>query len=169
MSAAKSTPKSRTAKASAKSTPSKAIPKAAGGAAASAGDRVGRGTRWTEDQVGLLMEAVKGSSTAKEAFESVARQLGKSTGTVQQKYYNLQKKAGGGTSRRGRRPAAGARSAPRAAAPSTSARGGGSGLPGVSDLRGLTVDELVGLATRVKAEVDRRRSELDAAAKLLSR
>ncbi|MCW2924019.1 MAG: hypothetical protein JWM98_1423 [Thermoleophilia bacterium] len=132
------------------------------------GDRIGRGTRWTEEQVSLLMEAVKGSTTAKEAFETVAKQLGKSTGTVQQKYYNLQKKAGGGTGRRGRRSASGARSAS-AAAPAPSSRGRATGgLPGATDLRTITVDELVSLATRVKAEVDRRKSELDAAAKLLS-
>ena len=72
--------------------------------ASAAGDRVGRGTRWSEEQVKLLLDTVKGSATAKEAFEAVAKQLGKSTGTVQQKYYNLQKKAGGGSGRRGRRP-----------------------------------------------------------------
>lgn len=125
--------------------------------------RGGRTTRWTDEQVRLLMDTVRRSSTAKEAFEAVARQLGKSTGTVQQKYYNLQRKAGGGGSgsRRGRRPAAGGGT-------STASAGAGrrSGAASEGDLRALSVDDLVNLASRVKTEVDRRRKELDAASAL---
>lgn len=144
--------------------PRRAASKATGtakAAAAKGSDRVGRGTRWTEEQVRLLLDTVTASSTAKEAFETVAKQLGKSAGTVQQKYYNLQKQAGGNAPRRRGRPAG--RSA--SARPATSATRTGA-MPDAATLRGLTVDELVGLATRVKAEVDRRRRELDAASKL---
>jgi len=129
------------------------------------GDRIGRGTRWTEEQVSLLLETVTSSRTAKEAFETVAKQLGKSTGTVQQKYYNLQKKTGAPSSRRRGRPAGSAKSTPSSV--SHRAPRQGASLPNANELRGLTVDELVSLATRVKAEVDRRRQELDAASKLL--
>lgn len=134
-------------------------------AAPKGGDRIGRGTRWTEEQVSLLLETVTSSRTAKEAFEAVAKQLGKSTGTVQQKYYNLQKQAGGGSGRRRGRPAG----STRAAATASSARSPrqANSLPTATDLRALTVDELVSLATRVKGEVDRRKQELDAASKLL--
>ena len=161
--------KARTRKASAaKPAATKPSAKAAGSASTS---RAGRGTRWTEEQVSLLMESVRRSSTAKEAFETVARELGKSTGTVQQKYYNLLKKrsGGGGTTgkRRGRPPGSSASTAPAARAGAGSARRPAVGsLPGTSELRALTVDDLVGLAQRVKAEVDRRKKELDAAAKL---
>ena len=134
-------------------------------------DRIGRGTRWTEEQVKLLMDSVKRSATAREAFESVAKQLGKSSGTVQQKYYNLQKKqAGGGAVRRGRPAGARAGAPAKAAANGRAAReraAGASGPLGATELRSLTVDELVGLATRVRSEIDRRRQELDAASKLL--
>ncbi|MCW2926877.1 MAG: hypothetical protein JWM86_845 [Thermoleophilia bacterium] len=146
-------------------------------AAASAGtERVGRGTRWTEDQVALLLETVGASRTAKEAFEAVARELGKSTGTVQQKYYNLQKANGTPAGRRRGRPrgaaasrAAGSNGAGSGASTTRGTRGAASGgaLPNATDLRSLTVDELVGLAQRVKSEVDRRRAELDEAARQL--
>lgn len=178
-------------RASASSTARKAAGTAAKGAAKSAakgaaraattkavtagGQRIGRGTRWTEEQVKLLLDTVGATDTAKEAFEKVARELGKSTGTVAQKYYNLQKGSGGsgnGGARRGGRPrgasasnrAGGARST---GASRTGATGGGS-LPTAPQLRDVTVDELTGLAGRVKAEIDRRRTELDAAAKQLA-
>ena len=104
------------------------------------------------------MDTVGASDTAKEAFEMVARELDKSSGTVAQKYYNLQKAAGGAASgaRRGRPAGSGA--ATRAAA---------GRVPSATDLRGLSVDDLVALTTRVRDEVERRREELDAAAKLL--
>lgn len=47
--------------------------------------------RWTEDQVKLLLDTVKTSDTNSRAFETVGRELGKSAGTVQQKYYSLQR------------------------------------------------------------------------------
>lgn len=135
-----------------------------------ASTRVGRGTRWTEEQVTLLLDTVKGSSTAKDAFETVARKLGKSTGTVQQKYYNLQKQRSGAPTRP--RTKAGAAAGPRgrgsSARTTTGTRGPAGDLPSAGDLRALTVDELVTLATRVRGEVDRRRQELDAASKLLA-
>lgn len=132
--------------------------------ATSTSKRIGRGTRWTEAEVQLLLDTVTASSTAKDAFEQVARELGKSAGTVQQKYYNMKRKAGG-PSRRGRRAATTrAASAPRASRGSASAA---IRTPSSADLRLLTVDELVALASRVRGEVDRRRSELDAAARQL--
>ncbi len=159
------------AKSAAKGTARTAAKGAAKGArktVAASGDRIGRGTRWTEEQVALLLDTVVSSPTAKEAFEVVARQIGKSAGTVAQKYYNLQKASGSpaGAKRAssGGRPAGRgpARSAGRPA--SAGARGG---LPNATELRVLTVDDLTGLAMRVKTEIDRRRSELDAASKAL--
>jgi len=131
----------------------------------------GSRARWTEEQIRLLNDTVKCSATAKAGFEAVAKQLGKSAGTVQQKYYNLQKQAGGGTKRRGRKPARPAGSANSGATAARQARvaaTSGATIPTVAELRAITVDELVGLATRVKAEVDRRRKELEAASKLLA-
>lgn len=130
-------------------------------AASKTSDRVGRGTRWTDEQVSILMDAVKGAGTAKEGFEQAAKQLGKNVGTVQQKYYNLQKKLTGG----GRRRAAGAPRTTTATA-STARAPRGAALPTATELRAITIDELVGLAQRVKAEVDRRKQEIDAAEKL---
>jgi hypothetical protein len=145
-----------------------AASKAASKAASAGGDRIGRGTRWTEDQVSLLLDTVKASSTAKQGFEAVATQLGKSTGTVQQKYYNLQKAAGGGSGARRRgRPRGGAAAARPATHAPAASRSSANGLPNATDLRGLAVDDLVKLTQLVKAEVERRSSELDAAKALL--
>jgi hypothetical protein len=132
--------------------------KASSKAAAAGGEQIGRGTRWTEAQVRLLMETVGASATAKEAFETVARELDKSAGTVAQKYYNLQKAAGGstGTARRGR-----------PAGSKATTRGVAGRVPTATDLRGLSVDDLVSLTALVRDEVERRREELDAASKLL--
>ena len=146
----------------------KGATKASSSAVAAGSDRIGRGTRWTEQQVRLLMDTVAKSDTAKEAFELVARELNKSAGTVAQKYYNLQKASGSGRSsssaKRGRPKGStsAARSGTRSATSTAS-----HGLPTATQLRVLTVDELVGLASRVKDEVDRRREELDAAARAL--
>ena len=101
--------------AAAKKTTKKAATKKT--AAPKGGDRIGRGTRWTEEQVSLLLETVTSSRTAKEAFETVAKQLGKSTGTVQQKYYNLQKKTGASSGRRRGRPAGAPKATAAAATP----------------------------------------------------
>ena len=152
------------AKGAAKTT-SKGAKRAASSAVAAGGDRIGRGTRWSEEHVALLLETVAANPTAKEAFEKVAGQLGKSAGTVAQKYYNLQKAAGGGATRKPGRPA-GSGSAGSGASRATTARATGT-LPTAAQLRTLQVDDLVGLATRVKGEIDRRRQELDAASRLL--
>lgn len=133
-------------------------------AVAAGGDRIGRGTRWTEDQVSLLLNTVKGSATAKQAFETVAKELGKSTGTVQQKYYNLQKAAGGSSAPRKRGRPAGSTNRSTSAAPRAASTGGTS----AAALRTMTVDELVTLAKNVKGEIDRRSAELAAASKLLA-
>lgn len=151
-----------------KSTKSASTKRSTAGSASSAG-KVGRGTRWSDEQVKLLQDTVKASATAKEAFEVVARQLGKSAGTVQQKYYNLQKAAGGGARRRPGRPA-GTKRTSAARATGTAPRSSRTGNAQIDaiDLRALSVDDLVGLASRVKGEVDRRRKELDAAARQLA-
>lgn len=130
--------------------------------AAKGAARVGRGTRWTDEQVKLLLDSVKASRTAKEGFEQAAKQLGKNVGTVQQKYYNLQKQVSGGAVRRrgSARRAGAAATTPRAAS------GRAATLPSAADLRVIPVDDLVALAQRVKGEVDRRRQELGAAAQL---
>lgn len=132
-------------------------------AAPKGGERVGRGTRWTDEQVSVLMDAVKSAGTAKEGFERAAKQLGKNVGTVQQKYYNLQKQLTGGTRRRA---ASGGRSGAAASSSTTARAPRGASLPSAAELRAITIDELVGLAQRVKAEVDRRKQEIDAAEKL---
>jgi hypothetical protein len=174
MSAAKARPKAKSAakgaarsaaKGAARSAAkgaAKAGTKTAKAAASAGGDRIGRGTRWTDAQVSLLLDTVKGSSTAKQAFEVVAKELGKSTGTVQQKYYNLQKATGGGAPRKRGRPAGSTNRATSAPARSSA------GTPNASALKTMTVDELVTLAKNVKGEIDRRRSELAAASKLLA-
>lgn len=123
--------------------------------------RDGRGNRWTDEQVKILMDAVAGARTAKEGFERAAKQLGKNVGTVQQKYYNAQKQATGGVRRGARRAAA---AGPAAARRVTSSAA--SALPSATDLRTIAVDDLVGLAQRVKAEVERRKQELGAASQL---
>lgn len=162
------------AKGAAKSAAKGAARAATTKAVSTGGQRIGRGTRWTEEQVKLLLDTVGATETAKEAFEKVARELGKSTGTVAQKYYNLQKGGGGsggdGGARRGR-PRGAAASTRQGGGGSTGTRRSGSGggsLPSAAQLRDITVDDLTGLAGRVKAEIDRRRTELDAAAKQLA-
>lgn len=144
-------------------TAAKGAAKGAAKTVAASSDRIGRGTRWTDEQVTLLLKTVTSSPTAKEAFEVVARQIDKSAGTVAQKYYNIQKANGS--------PASAARSGAKPAPRSTAGRPAGprtgGGLPSATELRALTVDELAGLAMRVKGEIDRRRSELDAASKAL--
>lgn len=119
------------------------------------GSRVGRGTRWTEEQVAILMDAVKAAASAKEGFERAAKELGKNVGTVQQKYYNLQKQLRGDTGRRGstgRGAAASGGSAPRRPE-----------LMSAAALRMITIDELGELAHRVREEIERRKQELDVA------
>lgn len=125
--------------------------------------------RWTERQVATLLKAVEASATAKAGFEVAASELGKSVGTVQQKYYALQRKARNDgevvAPRRRGRPAGSARRA--TVTPTTvPARVAPSRNGSADELRTLTIDELTSLAHRVKAEVERRRSELDAAARL---
>ncbi len=167
---------SRAAKGAAKGAARSAAKGAAKGAAktvAASSDRIGRGTRWTEEQVNLLLETVTSSPTAKEAFEKVAAQIDKSAGTVAQKYYNIQKANGGGTTsgsgaRRGRPAGSGTRGGAARSAGRPAGGGGGGSLPNAADLRVLPVDDLTGLAMRVKAEIDRRRTELDAASKALA-
>jgi hypothetical protein len=58
--------------------------------------------RWTEDQIQLLREEVAKGPTAQAAFERVAKKLGKSKGTVQQKYYAMKKASGTPTARQAR-------------------------------------------------------------------
>lgn len=124
----------------------------------------GRATRWTEQQVKLLRETVASSPTAREAFQKVAQELGKSPGTVQQKWYAMQRAAGKG---RGRGPSPRKASAARHRATSGGRPGrSGSANAGVGDLRALPIDDLIELARDVKAEIDRRRRELDEASKL---
>lgn len=146
-------------------TAAKGAAKGAARTVAVGGDRIGRGTRWTEEQVALLLETVTSSATAKEAFELVARQIDKSAGTVAQKYYNLQK-ANGTPARARRKSSTATRATGRTAGRPVGTRASG-GLPNATELRALTVDELTGLAMRVKGEIDRRQSELAAASKAL--
>lgn len=145
----------------------KGAAKAGTRAAVAGGERIGRGTRWTEDQVALLLDTVKGSATAKEAFETVAKQLGKSAGTVQQKYYNLQKQNGAGATPRRRGRPAGSTNRPARATGGATSRATAGGVPTAAGLRDLSVDDLVRLTQLVKDEVARRSAELDRAKALL--
>lgn len=119
----------------------------------------GRAPRWTESQVQLLRDTVQASATASEAFRKVAHELGKSPGTVQQKWYALQRAAGTGRSRVSQplRKSSQQRHRATPAAPHRAA---------TQDLRALPVDDLIALAREVKAEIERRRKELDEASKL---
>ncbi len=61
-----------------------------------------KSTRWSEGDVQLLRNEVEKGPSAKAAFERVAKKLGKTTGTVSQKYYNLKKSSGAPTARQAR-------------------------------------------------------------------
>jgi len=102
------------------------------------------------------MEAVKASPTAKAGFERAARELGKSVGTVAQKYYLLQRTAGTTRTRVTKR-AAGARSA--GAARAGKARDAVAGTT-PTELAVLTTEELARLAGMLRKEIDRRQGEL---------
>lgn len=106
-------------------------------------------SRWTEEQVALLNDSVAKSSTAREGFEKVSQQLGKSVGTVQQKYYSMQRQARGVS-----RPAPAPRSKP--VADST--------VSGV--LAELPMADLAKLALQVKNEIDSRQKALAEASSL---
>ena len=119
--------------------------------------------RWSAADVQLLSETVANSRTAREAFAKVAQLSGRSAGTVQAKYYQLQKQAGGAASRVGARrrsqPAATKAASPVAVRPSRTTTGS-------AGLRSMSIDELVSHAREVKSEIDRRRRELDDATRL---
>lgn len=53
-------------------------------------------SRWTDAEVQALRDAVAKAPTAKAAFDQVAKKIGKSPGTVQQKWYSMQRAAGKG-------------------------------------------------------------------------
>src|SRR4051812_853549 len=59
--------------------------------------------RWTDQEIKVLLDAVASSPTAKAGFENASKVLGKTVGTVQQKYYALKRKENGGR-KRGRKP-----------------------------------------------------------------
>ena len=46
-------------------------------------------TRWTSDEITMLMEAVESSRTASEAFKQVAKKTKRKPATVAQKYYAM--------------------------------------------------------------------------------
>ena len=127
------------------------------------GSRGGAPGRWTEEQVKLLLDTVRSTDVAKEAFEQVANELGKNVGSVAQKYYNLQRGATG--RRKGR--SAGPRGGGRAGRAAGASAAQGSVIPSERVLRDVTIDELVTLANSVKAEIDRRSQELETARELL--
>lgn len=132
--------------------------------------------RWSDADVKLLLDSVAASTSKLEAFRTVAESTGRNIGTVQAKYYALSKVgAGAGPGLRSTAPTpAPARSVRRRAASgratsnreAPTARAAQQPTAGIGDLRSLPVDELVALAHQVKAEVDRRRRELDEATKL---
>ena len=105
-------------------------------------------TRWTNAQVQILHDAVIAADTAKAGFAVAAAELGKSVGTVQQKYYALKRASGGGRKRQQ------SRAVNRDAALS------------LTRMTSLTIDELTSLAHQVKAEISRRQGELERASSL---
>lgn len=122
--------------------------------------------RWTAAEVEQLLAAVKSAPTAKSAFATVAATLGRTEGTVSQKYCALARKRAASKKRRAKREttkrAAGAPS--RAAIANPVAR-----KAAANDerrLRNLSTGEVVQLAQAVKTEVVRRQRELDIASKL---
>lgn len=122
----------------------------------------GKRNRWTEEEVHDLMQAVKAHKKQKDAFQEISDKTGRSVGTIQQKYYLLKKKGSGAKRGRPKGNASKAlRNAPVASKSNKSA-------PSVSPayLSGLNSDELVNIAKLVKAEVDRRRKDLDTAVAL---
>jgi hypothetical protein len=148
--------KSSSSKRATKPAPAKAATKPAATRTAR-GPKAGRPMpRWSAEDVQLLLDTVAASRTAKEAFAKVASASGRSAATVQAKYYQLQRATGGAARRRPGRPAGAASSPRRSAGTST----------GSLDLRAMSIDALVGHAREVKAEIDRRRRELDDATKL---
>jgi len=125
--------------------------------------RVGRGVRWSPAEEQRLLALVKAASTVKAGLDGAALEFGRSRGTLQQKYYALERAAGRGRTKRRAKssPRKATRAAVRHAKPAKQAVNARS-----AELRGLDVDELVQLAQGVKAEVDRRRAELDRASEL---
>lgn len=101
--------------------------------------------RWSDTDIEMLMKAVESAASNRKAFEQVAAETGRSVGTVQQKFYSLQRKKGvtgrvvASPSQRGRtvKPAASR-----------------------MDVSSLSTDELVGLASEVQSEMARRQKAL---------
>lgn len=122
----------------------------------------GKAPRWTDEQVQMLKDAVDSSPTARAAFESVAKKLGKNVGTVQQKYYNLQKTSG----KRRARVLKGRRGVSSPVSRTSSANRGQSTGNGVLDVKALSSTDLANLAQAVASEVQRRQRELEKAAGL---
>jgi hypothetical protein len=121
--------------------------------------------RWTEAQVKVLRDAVQASPTAKAGFERAAAELGKSVGTVSQKYYALQRSAG----KTGRRVTTRAASARTAGAARVSKVRTAVADATPADLARMTTDEVARLAEMVRGEIDRRQAELSRLSKLFSR
>jgi len=136
----------------------RSTPESARSNGTSAAGAVAGAARWTEAQVQTLIDAVNASETAKAGFAVAAGELGKSVGTVQQKYYALKRATGGGRKGSHGRASQGAGG--------SSAARMYTATPSEAQLRALTVDQLTALAQHVKSEVDRRRIELDRAAQL---
>lgn len=108
-----------------------------------AAKRGGALPRWTPEDIAKLEAAVKTAKSRSEAFQSVAAELGKSAGTVQQKWYQLQRKK----SKRAARSVA----VRRGSVPARQASG---------KYAQMSSSELLVIAREVRAEIDRRQSEL---------
>lgn len=111
--------------------------------------------RWTPEQVDALMTAVREEKTAQAAFERVASELGKSKGTVQQKYYAVKKK----TTPARKRAASVKASAPLAPRAVSN---------GHSNLADMSMGEFAALAEAVHAEAQRRRADIERVAGLFA-
>jgi hypothetical protein len=120
--------------------------------------------RWSAQEIALLKETVENSRTAKEAFAQVAQQIGKSTGTVQQKWYAMQRAAGKG--RTARRARSGAKRVA-STAQATTAKAQATASKQWTSLKELDVDDLVSLISSAQTEFERRRKAFEAAARRL--
>lgn len=111
--------------------------------------------RWTQEEIDLLNRSVSESRTAREAFASVSKEVGREPGTVQAKYYQMQRRA----SKVKRQ----AKTAPKAVVlPKPVPRYATS-----INVRQMSLEELLQSHGHIKKEIARRQEELNAQLKRL--
>jgi hypothetical protein len=152
--AKKAAAKKPSAKKSAAKKPARKPAKSTSSARARAAGNAAR--RWSAQEIAYLKETVANSATAKEAFEVVGAKLGKSAGTVQQKWYAMQRSTG-----KGRRKAK--RSVQKATntAQATAAKAQAVASKQWTNLRNVDQQDLFALYESARTEIDRRKREFD--------